>query len=83
MRKYDDAEKIYRYCMKHGFRFNYNEDDDFINVTLWSSNSDKILSYTFSKDGDYILRLVIDDKEYKTVDEALRDFDEYNLLALR
>lgn len=82
MKKYSDAEKMYRYCMRNKLRFSYTEDNVFINVMFSENKSDKLLSYTYDKEYDKLFRLKIDDKDYVDVDTALRDFDEYRLLAL-
>ena len=76
----DILENMYKYCMRKGFRFMYTEDKDFINVMFSSDNSDKLFSYTWSKENKKILRLFIDDTEYTNVEDALQDFDDYDLL---
>lgn len=76
----DVLEKMYRYCMKKGFRFSFTEDESFINVMFSSEVSDKLFSYCFDKLENKILYLRIDEKDYDNVETALQDFDDYDLL---
>lgn len=76
----DVLEKMYRYCMKKGFRFSFTEDKSFISVMFSSEVSDKLFSYCFDKLENKILYLRIDGKYYDDVESALQDFDDYDLL---
>lgn len=76
----DVLEKMYRYCMKKGFRFSFTEDKDFISVMFSSEVSDKLFSYCFSKENNKILYLRIDEEDYDDIETALQDFDDYDLL---
>lgn len=86
--KYGDVEKLYRYCMKWGLNFMYSESKEFISVLFSSKNKDvngeeMLFSYSKSKIDNYITIRVTNNsetKEYKNVDEALKEFEDYDLL---
>lgn len=86
--KYGDAEKLYRYCMKWGLNFMYSESKEFISVLFSSKNKasdgeEMLFSYSKSKTDDYLSIRVTNDgetKEYKNVDKALKEFEDYDLL---
>lgn len=76
----ENLEMLYRYAMRRGFRFNFTEDKDFKNVLIHSENSDKLFSYAFDKENNKMLYCTVDGKYYDNVDNALQDFDDYDLL---
>ena len=87
--KYGDVEKLYRYCLKWGLNFTYSESKEFISVLFGSKNKDAngeemLFSYSKSKTSDYTaIRVSInlnETKEYKNVDKALKEFEDYDLL---
>lgn len=87
--KYGDVEKLYRYCMKWGLNFMYSESKEFIGVLFSSKNKDldgeeMLFSYGKSKTSDYTtIRVTMNlnkTKEYKNVDKALKEFEDYDLL---
>lgn len=86
--KYGDVEKLYRHCMKWGLSFMYSESKDMICVLFSSRNKDSsgeemLFSYSKSKEDNYISIRVTNDgvtKEYKNVDKALKEFEDYDLL---
>ena len=86
--KYGDVEKLYRHCMKWGLSFMYSESKEFISVLFGSKNKDingeeMLFSYAKSKIDNYISIRVTNDgvtKEYKNVDKALKEFEDYDLL---
>jgi hypothetical protein len=75
-----DEEMLYRYAMRKGFRFTYTEDENFISIMVFTDKTDTILSYTWDKTNGKILYLRVDDKRYENVENALQDFDDYELL---
>lgn len=86
--KYGDVEKLYLYCMKWGLSFMYSESKEMICVLFGSKNKasdgeEMLFSYSKSKADDYLSIRVTNDgetKEYKNVDKALKEFEDYDLL---
>lgn len=86
--KYGDVEKLYLYCMKWGLNFMYSESKEFISVLFSSKNKapdgeEMLFSYNKSKIDNYISIRVTNNgeiKEYKNNDQALKEFEDYDLL---
>lgn len=75
-----DEEMLYRYAMRKGFNFTYSEGKDFISIMVFTDKTDRILSSTWSKTNGKIIYLRVDDKDYDNIENALQDFDDYELL---
>lgn len=80
----EDIEMLYRYCMKRGIIFTYTESEELKTIIFSGKFNDyMIFSVGWDKKAKSLLYCQVDDKKYSNVNEALSDFDDLDLLAMK